>query len=980
MTKLVLLLLTFLCITAAHAVTVVGGTIGTATWTRGGSPYRVTDGILVPAGDTLTIEGGVDVLFDVDTTFVVLGGIIAQGTESDSVRFLPGEAERWGGIRVALGAKGEFSHTRITGGYARAFGTEVPEWPAKSYELMSIERCGGGILAAGEGTRVMMERCVLMGDSAASGGGAAAMRSAELKLSGCRVTECSARDGGGVYCDGGTCTIESCEISRIPYRVTSEAVGARGGRLSIVKSVISDNESQGVSVMSCILLMDGVTMSGNSAGLIAIDGGVDRVQREPAMCRALVSRCLFADNESAWLFMDVSSGVMRNTEPDRVIFANCTFAGNTGSSVFRVGNVRLLLENCIIWSNDLAYGTVRPEDLTGSSIDVWHSVLPDKWLPEVDGCFRRDPMFVDPDNDDYRLAAGSPCIDTGSPYFLDEDGSVSDMGATGGGVLNPATSRIEWDYPAWINEHEPGEITFWNWGGGDLVISALDMPEGFSTPTSLPQSVPAQGRLDVPLQFDGSGGDVSGSVRVHHNDTYNGEVLVPVNGTHGTVVSGFVEGTWTVEGSPYRVAGDISVRAGDTLTIEPGTDILFDQASGAALNIAGHLVGVGTEEDSIRFLPGLADAWSGLVIDGGSAALAYARVSHTSSGLMCEEDEGRMSLSHCVVSDSDAGILVRHGSADLRHCRIERIRMTNAVFLHAATMNMEDCVIRDNTPEMPVAGTLFELYRSCALNLTRCSITGNSAYLCGGLWIDTDAEDRLDNDPPVVNMTNCTIANNRGLVGGVALGWGGLTVQNSIIWGNARPADSAASDVYLLDTLVTTLDVRYSDIGAFWRQGNTLLPCPGEGVFSRDPGFVDTLRGDYSLCCESICINRGDPASPPDPDGSRADMGAIPFGQTTDVARAQPAELFLSQNAPNPFNPVTSISFGVPEAGPVRLVVYNLAGQAVRTLEDGALPAGGHVVTWNGRDAEGRSVGSGVYLYRLTTTRGTLTRRMLLVR
>jgi hypothetical protein len=93
-----------------------------------------------------------------------------------------------------------------------------------------------------------------------------------------------------------------------------------------------------------------------------------------------------------------------------------------------------------------------------------------------------------------------------------------------------------------------------------------------------------------------------------------------------------------------------------------------------------------------------------------------------------------------------------------------------------------------------------------------------------------------------------------------------------------------------------------------------------------------------------------------------------------------PTAFGLSQNVPNPFNPRTVIRFGVPEASPVRLAVYDINGRHVRTLVDGPTEAGHHAVVWNGADALGREVATGVYMYRLTGTEGSLVRRMLLVR
>lgn len=88
----------------------------------------------------------------------------------------------------------------------------------------------------------------------------------------------------------------------------------------------------------------------------------------------------------------------------------------------------------------------------------------------------------------------------------------------------------------------------------------------------------------------------------------------------------------------------------------------------------------------------------------------------------------------------------------------------------------------------------------------------------------------------------------------------------------------------------------------------------------------------------------------------------------------------LDQNRPNPFNPVTTIKFEVPTAGPIELAVYDLRGVKVRTLFKGQHAAGRDQISWDGADDAGRSLPSGIYLYRLTTAGENRTRKMTLVR
>ena len=88
----------------------------------------------------------------------------------------------------------------------------------------------------------------------------------------------------------------------------------------------------------------------------------------------------------------------------------------------------------------------------------------------------------------------------------------------------------------------------------------------------------------------------------------------------------------------------------------------------------------------------------------------------------------------------------------------------------------------------------------------------------------------------------------------------------------------------------------------------------------------------------------------------------------------------LLQNAPNPFNPTTAIAYEVGTPGRVRLHVFDVSGRLVRTLVERDMPSGSHLARWDGRDDQGRAVGSGRYFYRLRVGSKILTRDMTLVR
>jgi len=93
-----------------------------------------------------------------------------------------------------------------------------------------------------------------------------------------------------------------------------------------------------------------------------------------------------------------------------------------------------------------------------------------------------------------------------------------------------------------------------------------------------------------------------------------------------------------------------------------------------------------------------------------------------------------------------------------------------------------------------------------------------------------------------------------------------------------------------------------------------------------------------------------------------------------------PREFSLSQNYPNPFNPTTTIEYALPTTSQVRLTVYNIQGQRIVTLVDGAKPPGRYQQTWDGAVSGGSRAASGIYFYRLETDTYTEGKKMVLLK
>lgn len=106
-------------------------------------------------------------------------------------------------------------------------------------------------------------------------------------------------------------------------------------------------------------------------------------------------------------------------------------------------------------------------------------------------------------------------------------------------------------------------------------------------------------------------------------------------------------------------------------------------------------------------------------------------------------------------------------------------------------------------------------------------------------------------------------------------------------------------------------------------------------------------------------------------------------GSSVDIDEKQypvPKDIILFPNYPNPANPITTIRFGLPSAAMVRITIYNIFGQQVKTLTHARYKAGYHAILWDATNDQQNIVSSGIYIYRLQTPAGVLSRKMVLLK
>jgi uncharacterized protein (DUF362 family) len=175
-----------------------------------------------------------------------------------------------------------------------------------------------------------------------------------------------------------------------------------------------------------------------------------------------------------------------------------------------------------------------------------------------------------------------------------------------------------------------------------------------------------------------------------------------------------------------------------------------------------------------------------------------------------------------------------------------------------------------------------------------------------------------------------------------------------------------------------------------WLNGELVLDDPSTGSYRlvEDQVPVSLRQGTNSLLVK-VRNESGDYAfslALVDEDGDTlpgvfylTEPPATAIGSETSSG-TRPQAFALAPNHPNPFNGSTIIDFSLAESGPAELVLYDLAGQRIRVLLQGSIPAGEHALRWDGRDPGGRPLASGPYLYRLQAGTQSLTRKLLLLR
>jgi hypothetical protein len=356
-----------------------------------------------------------------------------------------------------------------------------------------------------------------------------------------------------------------------------------------------------------------------------------------------------------------------------------------------------------------------------------------------------------------------------------------------------------------------------------------------------------------------------------------------------------------------QAAIDASVN-GDTIVARPGTYAELVSFNGKAITLQSELgpqattiTGGGTSGPVIAFWQGESNSsvLSGFTITGGSVSGIV-----WGAGISCFDSstglEASPTIRGCVVTDNDGannafGAGIGGGAPTIEDCaissnaasgsegggvwgapRISRCRIegnsaydAGGIFVGGTGCVIEDSVIAYNFADEGARGGGIQVGGGSAIAadtvIRRCLVYRNTVDGLGGLYTGTGGGIHV---APIgssnTTIESCTIADNVSSDNPFGDDYGGAygagAYHDCILWGN--------SQIDLDSTHAAT--ATYCDVdGGFAGAGNLAL----------DPLFFDAANDDYFLTPSSPCVDAGDPASPLDPDGTRADMGALTFPQ-----------------------------------------------------------------------------------------------------
>ncbi len=356
-----------------------------------------------------------------------------------------------------------------------------------------------------------------------------------------------------------------------------------------------------------------------------------------------------------------------------------------------------------------------------------------------------------------------------------------------------------------------------------------------------------------------------------------------------------------------------------------------------------------------------------------------------------------------------AGVSISSDTTIIRNCRFDNNHSTGNDQYDIGTSHLkitmqgdavvENCTFGNGTSQATYGSTAVSI---SSMNDLEPHLTFRNNLIYNNS-VPTAATVRLESRGGA-DIYNCTFVNNDAGVAALQVEGYEVNIANCI-FDNYSPYEITFHD-WTSDPVETTVNIDHCNIkggesGVYipnldiytlnWLEGNIDAPPDWakydpedlfpyrlpEGDLSIDAGRADTT-GMYLPIYDLIYHDR---VIDGDQDGiSRIDMGCYEYDPYPVTEEDIPPYESGLTNYPNPFNPSTTIRFTIPATSTVKIAIYNMRGQKIRDLGGITYQAGEHEIVWDGRNNRKSTVGSGVYICRMSYSGKTLYRKMMMMK
>lgn len=796
---------------------------------------------------------------------------------------------------------------------------------------------GGGVFAYN--SIINLQDCMIEGNTAPSGGGGLYCQGTTKAPCSSKITNCTfinntsyaksyydASDGGGVCLNGISPIFTNCEFNNNTAS-KGGAIFSDSGAPVLFNCTFKENSAiergGGVYNTKGSLVLTGCMFSDNTAnssggGIFISSSVLD------------LTNCVFSGNSA-----DKGGGMLLQSGNAKLV--NSTFYGNSathGGGIYNGCNSAVI--NCIIWNNKASssgneirkysvngadYPVIYNSDISGSggSGNAWNTSLGTNGGGNIDV----DPLFVDPNDRDYHLLPGSPCIDAGyntslllvstdldgySRYF--DDPNTQDTGNGQAPIVDigayesdSSASDVEIEIPQgvtiWVN---PDFTPSGNNGGHIWGLDAFRV---------------IQDGIDAAVYGDVI--HVGPGVYVENIVLKKGVALIG-SGQTETIINGgrrgpvvmveYCDSNTLLKG--FRIIGGFHQSSGGGLYNRESSPTITDCAfvgneggDGGGMNIFYGAPYISNCIFDINIASAESDSWGGQGKGGGIySSYAYPTIDHctfrnnssNADGGGLYKWGGNPVIRNCIFTDNSAvsaGGGIRGNSMNNTNCLFVRNNAKVGGGGASEILSFVDCQFVDNVASEQGGGLyIIDDTPNYGFLIDRCQFINNTATRAGaGLYIwGGSSKSLIHNCVFIGNSANtsfsygggiyaanfighieyCTFSNNGAMKGGGMYNGGSdPTITNSIFWGNTA---STASGIF--GGIIT-----YSNI-----QGGH----PGTGNINTDPLFINRAEGNLRLSKDSPCIDAGNPNYVSDPTetdldgnprflGSAVDMGAYEY-------------------------------------------------------------------------------------------------------